>query len=193
MTGHPFSWPRLSMGHLLDGGWGGGCCDHCNIPEGVTVSSIIWKKERQEQKNRKCDELLYTTHTQMNRGRFFISYWTDDFNHSQVISTDMMHLITLLDPEPLGPDSLCHALLISFSPFLSSIVLTTSPIVRILYQHILTSLHLPAEEGLLEPKKTKRHMTFLSQCYLVCTVICWSVTTTKSVHQIKAGGLWGVS
>lgn len=124
-----------------------------------------------------------TQHTEMNRGRFFISYWTDDFNHSQVISTDMMHLITLLDPEPLGPASLCHALLISFSPFLSSIVPTTCPIVRILYGHML------------EPRKTKGHMTSLerlSQRYLVCTVICGSVTTTKSVHQIKAGGLCGV-
>lgn len=45
-----------------------------------------------------CAQTTQQICTQINQGRVFISYWTDDFNHSQLIRADTRYLIILLYP-----------------------------------------------------------------------------------------------
>lgn len=111
MTGHPFSWPGLSMGHLEG-------CDHS-----ITLRELQWallyKKRGQKQKTKSAmNSCPHNTYTQIYPGRFFISYWTDDFNHSQLIRKDVMYLIIFL-----RLDLSLHIMLFSLAdPFLSSIM-----------------------------------------------------------------------
>lgn len=78
MTGHPFSWPRLSMGHLQHR-------DHYLLLRGLQWAPLL-------QKQQKWDELLHIhTCTQRKKNKGDSSFY---INHKQLERKDMMYLIT---------------------------------------------------------------------------------------------------
>lgn len=78
MTGHPFSWPRLSMGHLQRR-------DHYLLLRGLQWALLL-------QKQQKWDELLHIhTCTQRKKNKGDSSF---NINYKQLERKDMVYLIT---------------------------------------------------------------------------------------------------